>query len=60
MVGPWLDYGSADHGPTWPIVKIGPTWPNLAQRQPSFSFVVELAVLADESQSEVERRLGAL
>ena len=36
MVGPWLDYGSADHGPTWPIVKIGPTWPNLAQRQPSW------------------------
>ena len=36
MVGPWLDYGSADHGPTWPIVKIGPTWPNLAQRQPSY------------------------
>jgi hypothetical protein len=25
-----------------------------------FSFAVELAVLADESQSEVERRLGAL
>ena len=39
MVGPWLDYGSADHGPTWPIVKIGPTWPNLAQRQPSCVYV---------------------
>jgi len=25
-----------------------------------FTFVVELAVLADESQSEVERRIGAL